>query len=206
MTALRHGLLALTAVILCGCGSSPPIHYHILTTTAPHHSSGSARLLVEVLPVALPERLNREEMVLIGASGQLDVRDGDRWAAPLPDEIRQIISDTLWSRLGAADVYQAPVAPGATTLPQYRLALRIERFEAGPGRSAIVEGSWTARHLPQGPSATCRASISVPLPAGTPEGAAAALSDGTGRLAQQVADSIGHLDQDGAPGCPVDSR
>jgi len=204
MTAIRHGLLALTAAILAGCGSSPPIHYHALTSAAPHQASGSARLLVEVLPVALPERLNRGEMVLVSASGQLDVRDADRWAAPLPDEIRQILSDTLWNRLGATDVYQAPVASSATALPLYRLALRIERFEAVPGRSAIVEGSWTARRLPQGRSTTCRTSVVVPLPAGTPEGAAAALSDGTGRLAQQVADSIGHLDQDGTPGCPAE--
>lgn len=204
MSPIRNGLLALTTAILAGCGTSAPIRHHALTSTAPHQASGSARILVELLPVALPERLNRTEMVLLTGTGQIDMREGDHWTAPLSDEIRQILGDTLWDRLGAVDVYQAPVAPAISGLPQYRLALRIERFEATPGQAAVVGGSWTARQLPQGRSATCRASITVPLLDRTPEGAAAALSAGTGRLTRQVADSVGRLDQNVAPACPPD--
>jgi hypothetical protein len=192
------------AITLNGCGSSSPPRYHGLTIAAPTQSSGSARLLVEILPVALPERLNREEMVLTGAAGQLDVRDTDHWAAPLSDEIRQILTDSLWGYLRAADVYLAPVVPGAGGLASYRLALRVERFEAMPGHRAAVEGSWTVRLLPQGPPATCRANITVPLPDLTPDAAAAALSTATGQLARQVADSVGRLDQGLVPVCPVD--
>lgn len=206
MTPIRISLLALTlAAALSGCGTSPAPHYHALGVAAPAQATGGAKLLVEILPVAVPERLNREEMVLTGESGQLDVRDGDHWAAPLADEIRQILADTLWRRLWAADVYQAPVVPVAGGPSQYRLALRIERFEAVPGRSAVVEGSWTARRLPQGGLATCRASITISLPGLTPDAAASALSDGTGQLARLVADSIGGLDQGVASACPAES-
>jgi uncharacterized lipoprotein YmbA len=195
----------LLAAALTGCGTSPAPRYHALGIVTPAQASGGARLLVEILPVAVPERLNREEMVLTGDAGQLDVRDGDHWAAPLPDEIRQILTDTLWRRLWAADVYQAPVKPTTDGLPQYRLALRVERFEATPGRSAVVEGSWTARKLPLGRLATCRASITVPLPNHTPDAAATALSTGTGQLAGLVADSIGGLDQGGTVVCPSEN-
>ena len=199
---VRLPTLALMAA-LAGCGTTPPIRYHALAGDTAAEASGGARLLVEILPVAVPERLNRDEMVLSRADGQLDVRDGDHWAAPLSDEIRQVLTDTLWRRLWAADVYRAPVAPG-NGLPQYRLAVRIERFEAVPGRSAIVEGAWTARRLPQGRSATCRAGMTVPLPGQTADAAAAALSAATGQLARRVADSLGHRDPDGTPSCPPD--
>jgi uncharacterized lipoprotein YmbA len=159
-------------------------------------------MLVEILPVAMPERLNREEMVLTGESGQLTVRDSDHWAAPLSDEIRHIIAEALWRHLWAADVYQAPVTPSADGLPQYRLALRIERFEAIPGRSAVVEGSWTARHLPQGQPITCLAGIAIPLSDRTPEAAASALSKATSQLARLIADSIAQMEQDGTRTCP----
>ncbi len=206
MTSIRTRLAALAlAAALAGCGTSPPTRYHALGGGGAAQESGAARLLVEILPVAVPERLDRDEMVLIGEDGRLDVRDGDHWAAPLPDEIRQVLADVLWRRLWAADVYRAPVAPD-NGLPEFRLALRIERFEAVPGRTAIVEGSWTARRLPQGRSATCRASVTVPMPDRTPEGAAVALSIGAGRLARQVADSIGRLDQNGATPCPPEQR
>ncbi|HXP97585.1 MAG TPA: PqiC family protein [Telmatospirillum sp.] len=190
------------AIALNGCSTSVPPRYHGLTGAAPSQPSGSARLLVEILPVAVPERLNREEMVLTGVAGQLDVRDTDHWAAPLSDEIRQVLTDSLWGYLRASDVYLSPVAPGVGGLAQYRLALRVERFEAVPGQRAAVEGSWTVRLLPQGYPTTCRANITVPLPALTPDAAAAALSTATGQLARQVADSIGRMDQGLASVCP----
>lgn len=204
MTPMRSGLVAaVLAVALSGCGTSPAPRYYALGSGAQAQGSGSAQRLVEILPVAVPERLNREEMVLTGAGGQLDVRDGDHWAAPLPDEIRHILTDALWRRLRAADVYQAPVAPGAGGLALYRLALQIERFEAVPGRSAVIEGSWTVRRLPQGQSTTCRAGITVALPGLTADAAAAALSDGTAQLARHVADSLDGLERGVVSACPA---
>ncbi|CAA7618260.1 conserved hypothetical protein [Candidatus Terasakiella magnetica] len=199
---MKHmrGIILLTALILSGCGSSLPPRYHALSLPAPPQTSGSARMLVEILPIAVPERLNREEMVLTGATGQLDVRENDRWAAALPDEIRQIVTDTLWRALQAADVYRVPV-PAETATPQYRLALRVERFEAVMGKAALVEGSWTARRLPRGLPVVCRANFTVALPDRTPEAAAAALALGTGQLARALADSIDRLSQDNGAAC-----
>jgi len=145
-------------------------------------------MLVEVLPIALPERLNRDEMVLTAENGSLSVRDNDHWAAPLSDEIRQMVADALWRQDGAADVYRAPIPAGATSLPQYRLSLRVERFEAAA--QATVEASWSLRKLPQGEAVVCRSSFSQPMSARTPEGAAAALSAGTARLSDAVAASL----------------
>lgn len=203
MKSERSGIVAaiLAAAFLAGCGTSPAPRYHALGLASDVQGSGSAARLVEVLPVGVPERLNRDEMVLTTTAGQLDVRDGDHWAAPLPDEIRHILDDALWRYLRAADVYQAPVAPGADGVPHYRLALQIERFAATPGRSAIVEGSWTVRVLPQGKSVTCRAGISVPLSGLTADAAVAALSEGMGRLARLVSDSIEGFDRGGGA-CP----
>ncbi len=159
-------------------------------------------MLVEIVPVTIPERLNREELVLTNENGQVEVREGDHWAGPLPDELRQILADILWSQLEAADVYLAPVVPSAGGPPLYRLALRIERFEATPGHAAVVAASWTARRLPQGPSATCRANVTIPLPDRSAGAAAGALAYGAGQLAQRVAASLGAMDRGSTPACP----
>jgi len=206
---MRH--IALTAATvaallgLAGCGSSPPPRYHALSGGAASVDSagmGSAAMLVELLPPALPERLNRQDLVLGGAEGRpVEVRDGDRWAAPLADEMRQIVADALWRRLRAADTYRAPVALAASPLPQYRLALRIERFDATPGRQALVEGSWTVRRLPQGGPAVCRAGFVVALPGTSPDEAVAALTDGATRLARTVAVSLDRLHRGEADPC-----
>jgi len=206
---MRH--IALTAVAvagllgLAGCGSSPPPRYHALSGGAASVESAgvsSAAMLVELLPPALPERLNRQDLVLGGAEGRpVEVREGDRWAAPLSDEMRQIVADALWRRLRAADTYRAPVALTASPLPQYRLALRVERFDATPGRQALVEGSWTVRRLPQGGPAVCRAGFVVALPGTSPDEAVAALADGATRLAWTVAASLERLHRGDADPC-----
>jgi hypothetical protein len=195
----------LVLIGLAGCASSPPAHYYALTTPTGASASGSAQMLVEVLPVTVPERVNRSEMVLTGNDGSVDVRGNDLWAAPLSDEIGQMIDDTFWRSLRAADVYNAPVAPVVGGPPQYRLALRIERFDAGPGPAVAVSGSWTLRRLPQGPSATCRADLTASLPSLTPESAAAALAQTSGRLATMVAESLGRLDHGTADVCADDA-
>jgi len=208
---MRH--IALTAVGvaallgLAGCGSSPPPRYHALSGgAAPADSAGvgSAAMLVELLPPALPERLNRQDLVLGGAEGRpVEVREGDLWAAPLSDEVRQVVADALWRRLRAADTYRAPVGLAASPLPQYRLALRIERFDASPGRQALVEGSWTVRRLPQGGPAVCRAGFVLPLPGASADEAVAALADGATRLAWTIAASLDRLHRDETDPCAV---
>jgi hypothetical protein len=77
-------------------------------------------------------------------------------------------------------------------------------LEAVPGRSALVEGSWTARRLPQGQPVTCRAGIAVPLSDHSPDAAVIALSVGIGQMAEWVADSLARLDADGTSACPSD--
>lgn len=191
---LGTGLAAAT-LILAACGASPPVRYHTLTGAAPAAVSarGGAALLVEVLPIAIPERINREEIVFAGTGSTLELRDSERWAAPLADEFRQAIDDALWRRLRAADIYVAPVPPGSS-VPQYRLAVRIERLDVVPGRIAVVEGSWTARRLPQGKPAVCRAGFAATPTALTTEASVAALAEGTARLADAVTDSLERLE------------
>jgi uncharacterized lipoprotein YmbA len=196
MTLSRRSTAILLLLVfgLAGCGASTPLRYHALSSggTAPL-ASGSAALLVEVLPIAVSERINREEVVLTGADGQLDVRSGDRWAAPLADEMRQLVDDSLWRQLRATDIYVAPVATTNTTLPQYRLALRVERLEAVPGRQAVAEASWTLRRLPQGQPAICRTGLSEALSSSSTEAAVAGLARASARLAEAIAASLGRL-------------
>lgn len=189
--ALRTPLCALCLTLLAGCGSSPPVHHHALARPeAGDPVSGSARVLVEILPIAVPEALARSNLVLTDGQGRVNVLDSERWLAPIADELRQIVADGLWRTARAADSYQAPVPGALAALPQYRLALRLDRFDAVPGRTATVAGSWTLRRLPNGPVHGCRWEGRQPV--GGPDAAAAAtaLSDTSRRLAGQIGDSL----------------
>lgn len=193
-------LAPVLALVLAACGSSPVTHYHSLQDAAPLGGGGGAERLVEVLPVAVPAAVDRGELVLTAADGGLDVREGERWAGPLADELRDLITAALWRTARAADVYAAPVPAAASKLPQYRLAARFERFEAR-GASAQVVATWTVRRLPDGTAAACRAAASAAIAGPTPAAAAKALGEASRTVAAAIAESLGRLDT-GAP-CPA---
>lgn len=187
---------------LAGCSASAPLRYHALSAAGDGTlAQGSAAILVEVLPIAVPERVNREEIVLMAANGQLDVRGSDRWAAPLSDEMRQLVDDSLWRRVRAADLYAAPLSPSISGLPQYRLSLRMERLEATPGRQAVAEASWSLRKLPQGQPAICRFGSAEPLSNPSLEAAIAGLSKASAQVAEAVAASLERLHAGAAKPC-----
>ncbi|KAA0593004.1 putative lipoprotein YmbA [Azospirillum lipoferum] len=203
----RHLLLALCLALPAGCGTSPPPRYHALSRPDDAlPASGQARMLVEILPVAVPEALTRSNLVLTDETGQVTVMEAERWLSPIGDELRQILADGLWRTARASDTYQAPVSGSAVTLPLFRLAVRLDRFEAVPGRAAMIDASWTLRRLPDGPVQGCRWAGRQPVDGRDAAAAAAALSAVSRRLADRIGDSLRHVAAGQGLPCPDESR
>jgi uncharacterized lipoprotein YmbA len=76
------------------------------------------------------------------------------------------------------------------SLPRYRLAIRIERFDAIPGKAGVVVGSWTLRSLPDGAAHICRWAGTQPLDGKDAAATAAALAEGSRRLADRIGESL----------------
>lgn len=198
---LTAALSAALLGVLSGCSSSPPLHYHSLSGPATGTGSGNAEMLVEIVPLMIPERVNRDDIVIQGQNGGITILHDERWAAPLSDEVRQVIDDTLWQTVHAADVYQTPVAQNSQNLPLYRLAVRIEKFDTGLADSATVEASWTIRRLPMGQSTVCRSRFSTLFHERNVEGAVAALTESTALIAQNISTSLQRLQHGLAAPC-----
>ncbi|OYD83876.1 PqiC family protein [Azospirillum brasilense] len=187
----RGLLLALCLALPAGCGTSPPTHYHALSRPDDAlPASGEARMLVEILPIAIPEALARSNLVLTDEAGQVTVMESERWLSPIGEDLRQILADSLWKTTRASDTYQAPVSGPAVTLPLYRLAVRLDRFAVVPGRDAVVDASWTLRRLPYGAVQGCRWAGRKPVDGHDASAAAAALSVASHQLAEQIGDSL----------------
>lgn len=182
----------LCLAMLGACGTSPPVRYHALSRPASigTETSGAAQVLVEILPIAVPDGLARANLVLSDGNGRVTVLESDRWLAPVADDMRQVVADSLWRSARAIDTYQAPVPAGSTSVPRYRLAIRLERFNAVPGQTAVVAGSWTLRRLPDGAVHVCRWSDTQPLDGQDVGSAADALTKGAHRLADHIGESL----------------
>jgi uncharacterized lipoprotein YmbA len=156
----------LTCCALSGCGSSPPTRFYILNEIAPATAPVSIvanQIPVRVEPVTIASELDRPELVTRSGPNRVHVTDSERWAAPLPDQIRRVLSDDLSARLPPG-LLADPTEP-ATTDRRRLLAIAIAEFYGDDSCAVTLRASWSMT-IPH--AATQRGSEQVQLPASSP--------------------------------------
>jgi uncharacterized lipoprotein YmbA len=161
-TMIKAGLLA-AVLALAACSSSPPLRFYSLATPAAAVDAAPARsagMFIDVLPVGVPERLTRPQLVVRkGNDGRMDVLEQDRWTAPFNNELHDTLADGIAARLGAVDARHGGRQQGQ---PIYRIAVSLRQFDAISGERVDAAFGWTVTRVDDGRSASCQASYSVP--------------------------------------------
>jgi len=186
-------LLALAAALLNGCASPEPRYYSLasggastVSTTAP----GANPVWIEVSPVRVPERLNRAQFVVTdGDAGGVKLLDLSRWSAPLPDELRDALSQQLQAKLGAVDTYQQGLSG---VEPVYRVTTEVVRLDTDLGQRARATIAWTVRRLPDGKVLGGRTETELPAP-GQADGMVNAYRQIVATTAADIATSVQSL-------------
>ncbi|MDF2418446.1 hypothetical protein GWP85_13165 [Acinetobacter beijerinckii] len=121
---VNTGLVLLT-IMLSACSSSTTPNYYTLVPKVTPIVSSNVRV-IEVLPVGLPDRLNRAPLVIQNNNGQSKVLDNERWTSTLSAELRDGLSAGLQQKLGAVDRYSSGMTGGKVS---YRIATDFSRFD-----------------------------------------------------------------------------
>lgn len=129
----RRRVLAGMALALAGCGSSAPVQLYRLRAeppAAPPPPQPASAGSVQLLPVRVPDYLDREAILLPqGGSGVLAL-GGHRWAESLRDAVPRVLHADLAALLGEGQVWQAPLPAGVTPALQLRVELLALEAEA----------------------------------------------------------------------------
>ncbi len=193
-----HGAALLAAVaaalLLAGCASPDPRYYTLAQgpeagAAAPAAVPMSNPIWIEVAPVRVPERLNRPQLVVRanGADGAgLKLLDLSRWSSPLPDELRDALSQRLQATLGAVDTYQQGLSE---VEPVYRVTTEVVHMDADLGQRAGATINWTVRRLPDGKVMAGRTQAELPAP-GAVDGVVAAYRQIVASTAQDIAAGV----------------
>lgn len=203
---MKRGVLAVLTtalgMLLGGCASAP-MHFH--TLVAPAGMSTPARPTagydIAVLPVAVPAQVDRPQMVVRVGASSVVVLDGERWVAPLGDQMRTVIADVVATRLGTQDVFRLA---SDTNKPLYRIKVQVSRFEAVPGQYTLLWADWrVARKGDDSLSLQCTSQLREAIAPGY-----AAMVDGHQRdleaLAERIAQGVRALAQNAkAATCPA---
>ena len=190
----RCSLLLACCAVLCACGSSPPTRFYVLNEIAPARPPASPApatsnpVPVRVEPPAIAPELDRPELVSRAGPNRVQVAQSDRWAAPLADQIRRVLSDDLAARLPAGLV--ADPNEAATTEPRRLLTLAIAEFYGDDSCAIELRASWSITNphaaLQRG-SEQLQLPASRPCPGALPAAMSRALAALSDRLAAVIA-------------------
>jgi len=114
--------------------------YTLVPATAPAPAEGKVAYTVAIGAVALPDGIDRPQIVLRGAGNQATFSEFERWLGALKDEIALAVAANLKQALGGANVYAYPVSAGMSA--DVSVLLYVQRFDAVLGDAAAVEVLW----------------------------------------------------------------
>lgn len=139
MSRLRAWISGALALGLAGCASAP-MHYYTLTMQGvPAERIAPVPYPFELSPVNVPAQVDVPQLVVRTGGQGMQPLDGERWIAPLGDEIRGALSADLAKALGVADMSGLP----GNGQPRLRITLDVRRFESVPGDHALIEAAWS---------------------------------------------------------------
>lgn len=184
----------LVAVLLAACAnpSPPPQLYQLRSeppsAVAPPPAAGA--LSLQLLPLSLPELLERDAiLVSLGRSG-VAALPGHRWAEPLRDAVPRLLRQDLALWLGLGQVWAAPVPAGVVV--QRQLRVEVLTLQADESRRAVqLQARWTLSD-PSGaaPVLTRVETLSAPVQGAEVDAVVAAHRAVLWRLAEAVAAGV----------------
>lgn len=128
----RQGLILGSAVLilpvgLAGCGTpAPPPRFYQLRAQPPvpvKPVASNGLVLQLLLPVGLPEWLDRDALQLPQGEAGLQALTGHHWAEPLRDALPRLLQQDLSALLGDGRVWAAPLPTGLVPTRQLRVAI-----------------------------------------------------------------------------------
>jgi uncharacterized protein len=139
---------ALVAAALAACAFHPVEHLYTVAGPAPAVADGAAALapaarVVAVAAVALPELIDRAQLVTRSAEHEVVVLENHRWAGSLAADLTRALIADLRQADGGTDFVAAdgPRAPEAAQV----LEVEIGELIAGPEPDVALQASWVLR-------------------------------------------------------------
>ena len=183
--ALRLAVLTPFLAALAACSNPLATGKHLIDAPAVSQQVGDRIGTAELLDVTLPDYASAEQVAFQAPDGSVRSGPKELWA----DKPQRAFTVAL--ARSVSDVSGATVIPEPWPLtepPAHKIRVDVEKALAGrDGVYRLVGRYYVSDERGTGSSQARSFSISVPVPAGSTSGVAAAQSAAIGQLAQQIA-------------------
>ena len=189
--------LAIALTMTAGCASAPPERFYTLAagvrdaattdaaTDAPGADGGGRSIVVA--PAALPESVDRPQLVTSAGGNRVAILEQQRWAEPLRTGIARVVAEDLGRLLGTRRV---STREDVLRSPDCRVYLDVRRFDSAASSAAVdVEARWTGT-CAGAARRTGRSAAREPAPGGTPDALVVAHGRALDRVSRDIAQAI----------------
>ena len=186
------GIAVLVSLCAACLGSSKPSSFYTLNTVAQaSREAPLAELSLVVGPLALPEYLDRPQIVIRRTPNRVSIDEFHRWAGSFNKEVLRVVAEDLSRLLGTPRVV---TYPNEASDAQYRVLLEVQRFDGTLDDQVVLDLRWTIESLrPHKVLTQRRTRLTEGVTSDDVEQLLAAKSRLLGRLSQQIARSLRRL-------------
>lgn len=170
-----YGVIA-AVLLAAGCASVSETRFYTLSDPAPSSepkdslsrslpSSSPGPIFIDVMPVTVPERLARPQLVVRtkGQATQLFILEQERWSSHFNYELRDAFATRIANQIGAINETRGSRSPDQ---PSYRIAIELGKFDAIVGDQVQARFGWTITRTTDGRNAACYSMLSEPVSGG----------------------------------------
>ncbi len=196
----------LLSLALVACTTmSPSVRFYTVTPleegdTGRFTAEGAYPLVIRVMPVEIPDHLDRPEIMTRKGRNTVKLAEFDRWAGSFRDSITAVLAENLSLLLGSDLIYIQP--PLDIREVDYRVAMTIIRLDSRLGDQVRLKAKWTVSPvLGKASAETQLSTFIVSLADDDYETLAAGISEALEQASRQIAEKIKFLSS-GPAGLP----
>jgi uncharacterized lipoprotein YmbA len=205
---LTTGVLA-GVISACGCGSTPPSRFYVLSSLPPGVAKASEvpeySEAIRIGPVRLPGHLAQPQIVTRTSANRIELADFDRWAEPLEENFTRVIAANLSVLAGHKGLAFSPQIGAADVA--YSIWMDVRRFDVDSAGQAQLDVTWRIfRSGSDNALLTTRSRFSAAMAGEGFEAKAAALSQVVESFSREIAARLDEIlrEREGKPpGAPL---
>ena len=195
---MRRALFTLALAGGLGCAKPNMEVLHILRPMEPASATPPlprSSLALEIMPVRLPESLQRPQLVIEISPGALKLLEAQRWGNGLDKDLQRVLNENLTLLTGSQAVVPFPY--GERAKATHRLEVDVHRLDGAPGGTLTLQATWMVTRPQGGPALLLRrTTLQRPIQGPDAEAIVAAHNLILGDLSQVIAVELKGLGSD----------
>jgi uncharacterized lipoprotein YmbA len=182
-------LLALVLCLSACAGKSASAKFYVLSSLPKSKQSAADVAAIGVFPIAMPDYLDRPQIVTRVSANELKLDEFNRWAGPLKENFYTVLVENLATLLNTDKIVKTLQNPGIPVTLQ--VGIEVVQFDGTLGGDVVLIAKW-GLYAEEGKKLLLakRSSITEPIEASSYEALVAAQSRAVAAFSREIADAI----------------